>query len=268
MAFKATTAALKRIASNVEVERKFNRGPKFTSLFTHNIGQLQKAPFVVRDHPGQLIRDTYYDTEDGHLDKMGVYVRQRSVRPLSSLNPTQHNNGAGDRADSEWNAKVRIGGHYSNSQFIEYDGRANVTREVQRIKGEKAKLEDLKVVSDLNTRRSEWEITHLADGKAPKSKMTVVIDDVVEAQGGTGEDGTDRAGFSHIVGEVEFFQELVTEDKNEEEHAALRKEVGGKLMKELEEFMLAHPDLFSTDPKPIGKLSAYETWKAERKSRN
>ncbi|XDG06255.1 hypothetical protein ABKA04_005870 [Annulohypoxylon sp. FPYF3050] len=263
MAMKATAAALKRITSNVEVERKFNPGTKFASLFTNNPGHLEKAPFTLHMHPGQLIRDTYYDTIDGHLEKMGVWVRQRSISPLS-LNPTGSTDGMADRAGSEWNAKVRIGGHYNNSQFIEYDGLSDVTREVQRVSDAKIELKDLLITSDLNTRRTEWEITKLAGDKAPSAQMTVVIDDIVEAQPKTGEDGIDAPVFNHIVGEVEFFEELVTEDKGEAEHKALSKEIGAQRMKELEDFMTAHPELFSTEPKPVGKLSAYEAWKAER----
>lgn len=262
MALKATAAALKRIASNVEVERKFNPGPKFFSLFNNNTPNLQEPPFTLSKHPSQLIRDTYYDTADGRLEKMGVWVRQRSINPLS-LNSTASINATADRAGSEWNAKVRIGGHYSNSQFIEYDGLSDVSREVICASEEKIKLEDLSVASDLNTRRSEWEVTHMGEGKIPPAKLTIVVDDVIEAKPKAVEDGTDKATFNHVVGEVEFFQEFVTEDKDEADHKALSKEVGAQRMNELEEFMLCYPELFSVDPKPIGKLSAYETWRAK-----
>ncbi|KAI1208194.1 uncharacterized protein F4807DRAFT_431953 [Annulohypoxylon truncatum] len=263
MAFKIASSALKRIVSNVEVERKFNLGPKFTSIIENHTGHREKIPFILRSHPGQVIRDTYYDTEDSHLEKLGMWVRRRSVNVLP-LNPTRTI--AGAKNGAQWNAKLRLGGHYSNSQFIEFDGKPDVSREVLRITDMKTKLEDLRVVSDLQTRRSEWEVTHLADGTPPSAKMTIVVDAVTEAEAeaNTGKDGIDEAAFNHTIGEVELFQEIVTEGKDEAEHEAHRKEIGAQKMKELEEFMLSHPDLFSTSPSPIGKLTAYDTWKAER----
>ncbi|KAI1458204.1 hypothetical protein F4805DRAFT_425881 [Annulohypoxylon moriforme] len=265
MASKVATSAMKRIASNVEVERKFNLGPKFASLFTKHATSQEKVPFVLRSHPEQHIRDTYYDTEDGHLEKLGMWVRERSVNvlPLDPIGST-----ADAKNGAEWNAKLRIAGHFSNSQFVEFDGRTNVSREVLRITGNEKKLEDLSVVSDLLTRRSEWEVTKLANDMAPSAKMTVVVDEVTEAEAKseteTGKDGIKEAAFHHVVGEVELFEELVTEDKDDAEHEAHRKDIGALRMKELEEFMSSHPELFSTSPSPVGKLSAYEAWKAER----
>ncbi|OTA57682.1 hypothetical protein K449DRAFT_132985 [Hypoxylon sp. EC38] len=269
MALKATASMLKRIVSNVEVERKFNPGPKFASLLasstrTSTQGQHQehinhdeRLPFSVINHPGQLIRDTYYDTKDDHLCTLGLWVRQRNINilPLNSTLPiTDH------KDNTEWNAKVRLGGHFRNSQFVEYDGKKKVSEEVLRITNSKMRLEDLQVASDLQSRRTEWEVLRLADGKAPSAKMTIVVDEVTEA----GKENVDESAFNHTIGEVELFQEFVTEEKDDAEHEALRKEIAVQRMKELEEFMLAHPDIFSTDPKPIGKLSAYETWRTLR----
>ncbi|KAI0140023.1 hypothetical protein F4776DRAFT_615073 [Hypoxylon sp. NC0597] len=271
MALKAAASTLRRIVSNVEVERKFNPGPKFASLLTSSIrtstqGQHQerishneKLPFSVINHPGQLIRDTYYDTKDDHLCTLGLWVRQRNINilPLNSTLPIA------DREDNtEWNAKVRLGGHFRNSQFVEYDGKKKVSEEVLRITNSKMRLEDLQVVSDLQSRRTEWEVVRLADGKAPSAKMTIIVDEVTEA--GKEKADESESAFNHTIGEVELFEEFVTEEKDDAEHEALRKEIATQRMGELEEFMLAHPDIFSTDPKPIGKLSAYETWRTLR----
>ncbi|KAI0888086.1 uncharacterized protein GGS22DRAFT_155057 [Annulohypoxylon maeteangense] len=260
MASRIASSALKRIVSNVEVERKFNLGPKFTSLFANPTGYQEKVPFVLRSHPQQLIRDTYYDTADGHLSELGMWVRKRSV-DLLPLNPTERITGAKDGA--QWNAKLRLAGHYMNSQFVEFDGRMDVSREVLRITENKKKLEDLQVVSDLQTRRSEWEVTQLADKIAPAAKMTIVVDAVTEAEAEVDKERINKQTFNHIIGEVELFQELITEGEDDAEHEAHRKEIGAQRMKELEEFMLSHPEFFSTSPSPIGKLSAYDTWKAE-----
>ncbi|KAI0838124.1 hypothetical protein F5Y06DRAFT_296666 [Hypoxylon sp. FL0890] len=266
MVSKVAASTLKRIVSHVEVERKFNPGPKFTSLLTsytwpslqrqhQSVNHKECAPFAVIDHPTQLIRDIYYDTEDGHLSTLGLWVRQRTVSILP-LNPDLAT--ASDEDKGEWNAKLRLGGYYRNSQFVEYDGKIKVSEEVLRITNSKVELEDLQVVSDLQTRRIEWEVMRLADGTAPPAKMTIIVDEVTEA----GKNVVDESSFNHTVGEVELFQEVVTDDKDDGEHEAYRKEIAVQRMRELEEFMLASPDLFCINPSPIGKLSAYETWRA------
>ncbi|KAI4858721.1 hypothetical protein F4820DRAFT_441886 [Hypoxylon rubiginosum] len=274
MTLKFGASTLKRIISNLEVEHKFNPGPKFSSCLANrawNTYQTQrpKCPFTVLSRPDQLIRDTYYDTEDGLLSKLGLWVRQRYIHipppdPARLITGNQALAAAtGNDTAAQWNAKSRLGGHYSNSQFVELDGKADVAREVLRITEAKTKLEDLRVTTDLQTRRSAWEVVGLVDGTAPSAKMTIVVDAVTEAE--AGEDGIDEhSPFNHTIGEVELFEEVITEGKGDAEHEAHRKAIAAQRTKELEEFILAHPNLFSTNPKPIGKLAAYNTWRAAR----
>lgn len=89
--------------------------------------------------------------------------------------------------------------------------------------------------------------------------MTIVVDEVTEAV--ISENRPGEFSFSHTVGEVELFQEFVTEGMDSAEHEARRKKIGTQRMEELNRFMLSNPDLFTTIPKPIGKLSAYDRWK-------
>ncbi|KAF2968027.1 hypothetical protein GQX73_g5563 [Xylaria multiplex] len=278
----------KRIVSKVEVERKFNLGPKFASIFlsegwANSQAQRRKVynnqgnfSFSVIKQPGEIIRDTYYDTQNGQLGKLGLWVRQRHVHvlPLSTFQQKNEQGfeATGGRAPSfttgdsndksRWNAKLRLGGHFNNSQFAEFDGKKNVSDEVLRITGARTKLEDLQAFTDLQTRRSSWEVAQLSDGTSPSAKMTVVMDEVTEAQ--ARQDGLNKFAFTHTIGEVELFEEFVTEGKDNEEHEAERKKVAAQRMEELKEFMLANPDLFATTPKPIGKLTAYDMWKNTR----
>ncbi|KAI0865332.1 hypothetical protein F4860DRAFT_460976 [Xylaria cubensis] len=288
MGLKAAAPRLQRIVSNVEVERKFNPGPKFASLFLSDgqaklqaqphefYGNKDSSSFTVIRQPGKLIRDTYYDTHDSNLCKLGLWVRQRYVHVLPS-NPLRFERRQDDkavvervlplptdesRANEQWNAKLRLGGNFSNTQFVEFDGKKKVSDEVLRITKTKTRLEDLRVVSDLLTRRLSWKVTRLANGSAPSAKMTIVLDEVTEAEAIN--DGSDKSGFIHTIGEVELFEELVTEDKDNEGHEAHRKEVATRRMDELKEFMLVNAGLFTTTPKPIGKLSAYDTWSNSR----
>ncbi len=157
---------------------------------------------------------------------------------------------------------MRLAGHFNNSQFLEVDGKKNVSDEVLRITGSKTKLEDLQVVTDLQTRRSSWEVARLADGTTPSAEMTIVMDEVTEAK--ASKDGSGKSAFAHTIGEVELFQEFVTEGKDNAEHETQRKRIAAQRMEELKEFMATNPDLFATTPAPIGKLTAYDTWKNTR----
>ncbi|CAJ2511959.1 Uu.00g075840.m01.CDS01 [Anthostomella pinea] len=293
-ASKPASLPLKRIVSNVEVERKFNPGPKFASRLRAQTRAQTRASFTpgqrgsqgaltVRGQPSELIRDTYYDTKDGHLSKLGLWVRQRHSRiilPPGNVARAEEKEkykgreivaGEDDNGKVEWNAKLRVGdGDFVNSQFIEIDGRKSVVREVLRVvAGTGTTLRDLGVVADLVTRRASWDVIKLADGTAPVAKMTIVVDAVSEAEVEVVEtssedvDGIceDPPAFGHSVGEVELFQPVVTEGMDAEEHKVYRKEIATRRMEELEAFMLAHAELFETSPLPIGKLAAYYGWK-------
>ncbi|KAI0555840.1 hypothetical protein F4679DRAFT_520039 [Xylaria curta] len=285
MGLRAAAPRLQRIVSNVEVERKFNPGPKFASLFlSDGQAKLQARPrefygdkdissFTAIRQPGKLIRDTYYDTHDSNLCKLGLWVRQRHVHilPFKPLGVERHQDGevvakrglpllTDDSEKEQWNAKLRLGGNFSDTQFVEFDGKKKVSDEVLRITRMRTKLESLRVVSDLLTRRLSWKVTQLENGSAPSAKMTIVLDEVTEAEASS--DGSNKSGFIHTIGEVELFEELVTEDKDNAGHEAHRKEVATQRMDELIEFMLVNPGLFTTTPKPIGKLTAYDTWRA------
>ncbi|RYP87641.1 hypothetical protein DL769_000464 [Monosporascus sp. CRB-8-3] len=229
-------------------ERKFNPGLSFVSLLSGHLWRKPKAQnretfdhqeggtFSVLSQPGQLIRDTYYETGDNHLSNLGFWVRQRYVQahvlPLHSPRVEV----ADGKSKAEWNAKLRVGGHFTNSQFVEFDEK-NVSREVLRISGARRRVEDL--------------------------QMTIVMDVVTEAEAEACEGArSDESAFSHTIGEVELFQTVVTEGKSNVEHEAHRKDIATRRMIELEAFMQAHTDLFATRPTPIGKLTAYYRWKA------
>ncbi|KAI0870574.1 hypothetical protein GGS24DRAFT_510730 [Hypoxylon argillaceum] len=263
---------LKRLVSNVEVERKFYPGPKFASFFLdgdstqlqNQQGQVLKSkkslPFTAVRQPGQLIHDTYYDTGDDGLSKMlGVWVRQRHVSVL----PDNASSILNDNEKGECNAKLRIGGNITDSQHVGIGGKENVSNELRRLTAEKAELKDLEVTADLQTRRFSWEVTHLIDGTPPAAKMTIVLDEVTETNPGEGEDR--ELPFRLSVGEVELFQQFVTEGVNDEEHERQRKEAATQRMNELEQFMLVNPKLFKTNPEPMTTLTAYEVWQAVRR---
>ncbi|KAI3334982.1 hypothetical protein F4824DRAFT_501637 [Ustulina deusta] len=70
--------------------------------------------------------------------------------------------------------------------------------------------------------------------------------------------------FTHIIGEVELFQEFATKNMGKAAHKAQRKKIAALRMGKLKEFMRANSKLFATTPTLIGKLTAYEMWKSSR----
>lgn len=103
---KFGASRLTRIVSKVEVERKFNLGSKFASVFLsddfshsptryHKVYNTQdRLSFTFVKQPGQIIRDIYYDTPNERLSTLGLWVRQRHVQyfPLDACGQTSDHN--------------------------------------------------------------------------------------------------------------------------------------------------------------------------------
>ncbi|KAF2798526.1 hypothetical protein K505DRAFT_224118, partial [Melanomma pulvis-pyrius CBS 109.77] len=195
----------------LEVERKFLPNKSSMSRLRASEGN---PPFRSFKPLGVChMHDVYYDSNDMLLSQ-GIYVRLRN---------------------GTWEAKVRQGGNYTNSQFREYEGEEGIVEIVKRawemrdgngqeIKGyEKTDtvLQRLKPIAEFKTKREEWAI----DG------FRVVVD---------------QADFGHTVGEVE----LCFDVENEGE------EVGLEMDEKIEEFMKEHIWAFP-EGKAVGKLTAY-----------
>jgi hypothetical protein len=99
---KIGASRLTRIVSTVEVERKFNLGPNFASVFLsedwtqsrtrhRKVYNNQGGPsFIAANLPGEIIRDIYYDTQNGRLSTLGLWVRQRQAQSF----PLDYDHGA------------------------------------------------------------------------------------------------------------------------------------------------------------------------------
>ncbi|RYP40504.1 hypothetical protein DL767_001633 [Monosporascus sp. MG133] len=131
-------------------------GLSFVSLLSSHLWAKRKAQSrETFDHqeeapsPCSASRDsssaTRTTTEDSHLSNLGFWVRQRYVQahvlPLHSLRVEV----ADGKSKAEWNAKLRVGGHFTNSKCVEFNGKKNALREVLRISGARTRLEDLQV---------------------------------------------------------------------------------------------------------------------------
>jgi len=202
-----TTGACQKVV--LEVERKFrcdvgsfarinqNKGvPRFRQL--HYIGS-------------STFTDNYYDKND-LLTSKGIWIRQR---------------------DDTWQAKIRQGGNFTNSQFEEVTGRDDVFDLVRRHIGRAAVQNanalgiGLPLMAAIGTQRHTWT----ADG----TFMIVV----------------DTTDFGHVVGEVELERQVVGSSDGTD-NSYLR----NKMDREIEAFMQRYPWAFPPG-KVFGKLSAF-----------
>ncbi|KAJ7895376.1 hypothetical protein B0H13DRAFT_2523972 [Mycena leptocephala] len=202
-------------------------------------------PSIARANPAaavvHFIRDVYYDRHDERLAAEGLW------------------------------AKVRVGGDFAASQFVEVQGAEAVEREMRRAPGGGRVAVDkigeyLVVMSDLTTRRlsGRLELRYEDDDNAAEGlqlqDLAVAIDQLERmpaGRDGSGESDGSLAStihtssdiFFHEIGELELMAEVRTEaaalDKNQaehqaHEHEARRKVVAAACAAQFETFMCAH----------------------------
>ncbi|KAJ7230368.1 hypothetical protein GGX14DRAFT_582981 [Mycena pura] len=241
---------LSTLTSRIEIERKFLPTRVLLNALTRSTSTPRLPPSIARVHiaPEHFIQDIYYDRADGRLVSEGVWVRRRSVfvpdSPASISSST-----------SSWEAKVRVGGDFAASQFVEVQGAEAVECEIHRVFGGRARVdldkidEHLAVMCDLTTRRLESRLelsssasAEFADDEtyAGLKNLTVVIDQAIETPRGdfvvarsllermSAFDELDVASssspspsrapcFSHQIGELELMQDVRTEGDAEEQ---------------------------------------------------
>ncbi|KAK0626071.1 CYTH-like domain-containing protein [Immersiella caudata] len=189
----------------LEVERKFR------SLAVPQLTQHGGTPPFKTLHalPLQTIRDTYYD-KTNLLSSAGAWIRRRN---------------------GTWEAKIRKGGDFTNSQFEELNEVDDIAACVERITGVTAhEREDFGLVNmaDFVTTRETW----IAD-----EEFHIVRDNM---------------DFGHEVGEVELQRtvegRVLSEGEKRDEMRRMDERIG--------EFMRRYEWAFA-EGKPVGKLTAY-----------
>lgn len=210
----------------VEVERKFRYEPVFVNRLKANSGS---PAFGSLEYLGQTtFTDTYFDDPVSTLSRQGVWVRQR---------------GTG------WQAKIRQGGDYTNSQFHELSCPDDIGRIIKSYNvqysplsaGGSDKTFGLKSMAQFTTIREAWRAN---------KEFKIVLD---------------RTDFGHAVGEVELELEVESNnndnnnnnhDENEKRWAAERQGMTTQMDRQIETFMQDYSWAFP-DGKVVGKLSAY-----------
>ncbi|KAJ7265020.1 hypothetical protein C8J57DRAFT_1330671 [Mycena rebaudengoi] len=227
------------LISKIEIERKFLPTRPLLHALTRTTAIPTLPSSTARAHPAAVhfIRDVYYDRHDGRLAVEGLWVRRRSVVVVGS--------GSSTPSTSSWEAKVRVGGDFVASQFVEVEGAEAVEREMRRALGGGHVTVDkigehLGVMCDLTTRRlsGRLELCEDDDNDAAEGlrlqNLTVAIDQVVETTSGDfaaaravldrmpgGREGggdsdsnltsTSPDLFFHEIGELELMAEVRTE---------------------------------------------------------
>lgn len=221
---KTTTPLFRRWC--VEVERKFRYEPMFVNRFKANSGS---PAFGSLEYLGKsTFTDTYFDDPVSTLSTQGVWVRQRGT---------------------DWQAKIRQGGDYTNSQFQELSCPDDIARKIKSCNIEYSPSGSdmsfgLQSMARFTTIREAWE----AD-----KKFKIVLD---------------RTDFGHAVGEVELEEVMEpNNDENEALWAAKRQGMTVQMDRQIETFMQDYSWAFP-DGKPVGKLSAYFAFKKEGPSSN
>ncbi|KAF2723958.1 hypothetical protein K431DRAFT_310672 [Polychaeton citri CBS 116435] len=245
------------MVSKIEVERKFLPTTILEAMLKGNTG-LHSAflggSLTFNRQPNQVLRDTYFDL-DGKLEVKGLWVRYRALKEVPSADYPSINTTTSD----QWEAKVRVGGGYAKSEFVEVEGIEGVKEEIAKhIPG--TKLTKLQATADLETYRSTWVVKEEGFGTVPPAGICIALDYIVEAGRPYAASGSEA--FRHYVGEVEMMGSAETDGPDE--HEAVKDKVTGEVAMILDAFLARHQELFLTYPEPTGKLGAFFTWKMGR----
>ena len=252
------------LVSYIEVERKFLPTEHLQSHLSsitsdcHRRYQIVNAEkcslgtlsfFRQSDH---IIRDTYYDFH-GRLVSKGIWIRRRRSRVIEG--DEMHRTPTVEWS-TEWSAKVRIGGDYTDSQFLEIQGKPEVDSLVaQHLQS--AITDDLDTTAELETHRKAWMVKEIPERAAnSKGKISIVLDTVTSPE----EVIHAPSQFLHHIGDVEMSCE-VTGGNTMGYHEVVRQRVAEGMRKTIDEFMVRHGVLFQTSPKPKDKPSVYSEWK-------
>ena len=269
--YRGTSTALMTpkslLKSCVEVERKF-----LPTSYLHEV--LQKAEqdsahaegCLVRDKiqdpsilPTRLfllskkaIRDTYYDL-DGQLETRGIWIRYRTSRTVEN---TSLSTLSSNTESSELEAKVRLSGDYTDSQFLELQEKAAIQKLIEECIPD-ATLESLDITADFETFRQTYGVCEVSsDTTNAEPEIRVDLDEVTSSKSSFHK----RADFKHFIGELEMTKEVLG-GADEGEHKELRLKAAASMQKRLDQFMMRHCKLFPSSPRPKGKLEVFFDWK-------
>jgi hypothetical protein len=267
MMFTASKALGNRsLVSRLEVERKFVPSPllKKHASETSTTTRIFLAPTAHRGLPVTLsalprerITDKYFDHK-GQLEQKGIWVRWRKTQTtiengLEAAPPQIH-----------WEAKIKQGGDYLDSQFVEAKGRSAVETLMAEA-GVCDSIYNLDFQLGFVADRVSWAVS--GPGIEGTAAMTLVLDTMSAAL--EGRNGEHAKVMHHQVGEIELEKTITTTAAKHEEiytidhaellakHCTTSAAQAESMRQQLTMFMAAYPAIFQVRISPVGKITAY-----------
>jgi hypothetical protein len=267
--FSASRAFRSRsIVSKLEVERKFIPSPllkKYASE-TATVPRIHVTPATKHNPsvtltrlPRKCITDKYFDRK-GQLEQKGIWVRWRKEET------TTHDGSDTTTGQTNWEAKIKQGGSFLDSQFIEAKGR-DAVESLMAEAGVCCSIYDLSFQLGFVADRMGWAVNGYDGEKAvdDTTAMSIVLDTMLTAL--EGRNGEYSTFMHHQVGELELEKAITTNPKDEADvriesafdssHRATCTSQAEAMREQLTIFMSAYPTLFQADGSPIGKITAY-----------
>lgn len=257
------------IVSRLEVERKFVPSPllkKYASEVAttpriHITPGARYNPSVILTRlPRKRITDKYFDHK-GRLEQKGIWVRWRKEQTVA------HDGTNTITTQIYWEAKVKQGGNFLDSQFVEVKGRDAV--EVLMAKaGVCHSIYDLSFQLGFVADRVGWAVNgYDGEEEADEAAMSLVLDTMTATL--EGRNGEYSTIMNHQVAELELEKIITTsfEDQNDvctadvsaidSKHRVACAFQAKAMREQLTTFKSAHPTLFHTSESPISKITAY-----------
>lgn len=248
--------------AHLEVERKFNVTPLLLSRLREadskqktQDDQATGSKFSRKSNT--FINDAYYDCLD-LLSSKGIWVRKRTELDIGGGMAFVGDPSRTTIATStaKWEAKIRLGGDYSNSEFEEMTGEAEVRKAVEQY----LSWNDLAQTVVLSTLRKTWTAIDVVSAEAGQAtgEALVVVDKISSVI--TREETGKEMEYSYSIGELEITRDIDLSGEVEADQAK-KAETTAKMGSQLEKWMERHGELFPTSPSPLGKLTAFYAWR-------
>lgn len=268
--FSASKALSNRsIISKLEVERKFVPSPllKKYAREAATTPRIYVTPATGRSKgvaltrfPRKRITDKYFDSK-GRLEQKGIWVRWRKEQT------TTHDGFDIIASQTSWEAKVKQGGNFTDSQFVEAKGR-DAVENLMAEAGVCRSIYDLRFQLGFVADRVGWTVTgYDGEERVNDASMSLVLDTMSAAlEGPNGEHST---FMHHQVGELELEMAIKTtladgDDvciahklATESQHRSTCASQAEAMRKLLTTFMSTYPSILEAGGSPLSKTTAY-----------
>lgn len=243
------------LTSTLEVERKFVPSA-LLKKYASDASTTPRISLIPATHhhrratltllPRERVTDKYFDHK-GQLEKKGIWVRWRKIQVLT------HDGVETASPQAYWEAKVKQGGDFLDSQFVEAKGRDAV--EALMVKaGVCDSVYNLEFELGFVADRVSWAVSGLEgeDSEEGTPAMTLVLDTMTAAL--EGRDGEHPESIHHQVGELELEKTVTASPLDDRDTNTAQAD---SMREKLASFMTAYPTISDVGAPPVGKITAY-----------